>query len=41
MAKSSEIRKSTCELYEPLNEPSNSWVKLSECDEFIGPKYGD
>jgi hypothetical protein len=39
MTTSNEIRKSTTELYEPsIENSSNSWVKLSECDEFIGPK---
>jgi hypothetical protein len=38
MAKSSETRKSTSELYEQISDQTNSWVKLSECDEFIGPK---
>ena len=40
MAKLSETRKSTSELYEQqlLNDQTNNWVKLSECDEFIGPK---
>ena len=39
MTTSNEIRKSTTELHElSIENPSNSWVKLSECDEFIGPK---
>lgn len=38
-----ENRKSTVELLathtnEPYDNTSNTWVKLSECDEFIGPK---